>query len=283
MNSVEPIERPQHLLLVDDEDNVLRSLTRALRRDGYQLHTAHSASEALDVLKHHPIDVILSDQRMPEQNGTEFLSQVKTLYPQTVRLMLSGYTEVGSVTDAINEGSIYKFLTKPWDDDQLRANIREAFHRHHIETQNLLLQREVEEVNAELLQLNHTLEQELQDRNLRIERDTSVACVMQEMMDLLPLGILGVDQDAEIVWSNALAGQLLGLQEGELIAQTLDVLPLPLKDAIDDHLFDPQPQCSACTLDFGHGPVRVELKPMGGKSRSSGCLVLLTPSQRSAS
>lgn len=76
------------------------------------------------------MQVIISDQRMPEMSGTEFLSQVKAIHPNTVRIVLSGYTDLKSVTDAINQGAIYKFLTKPWDDSQIREHIQQAFHYH---------------------------------------------------------------------------------------------------------------------------------------------------------
>ncbi|MHC5349884.1 EAL domain-containing protein [Metapseudomonas furukawaii] len=120
----------QTLLLLDDEENILRALTRVLRRDGYQILTATRAQDAFGLLARHDIQVILSDQRMPEMNGTEFLSRVKDLYPDTVRIVLSGYTDLKSVTDAINQGAIYKFLTKPWDDEQLRTVIAQAFVHH---------------------------------------------------------------------------------------------------------------------------------------------------------
>ena len=115
------------LLLVDDEANVLRALARALRRDGYRLLTASSAEEAFDVLARNEVQVIVSDQRMPGMTGTQFLGQVKDLYPHTVRMILSGYTDLQTVTDAINRGAIYRFLTKPWEDEALRAHVREAF------------------------------------------------------------------------------------------------------------------------------------------------------------
>ncbi|HBX55889.1 MAG TPA: diguanylate cyclase [Pseudomonas sp.] len=117
----------QTLLLLDDEDNILRALARVLRRDGYQILAAHCAQDAFALLAKHDVQVILSDQRMPEMNGTEFFSRVKDLYPDTVRIVLSGYTDLKSVTDAINQGAIYKFLTKPWDDEQLRSTIAQAF------------------------------------------------------------------------------------------------------------------------------------------------------------
>lgn len=104
----------RNLLLVDDEENITRSLLRLLRQDKYKIFTADCGKQGLEILKSNEIGVILSDQRMPEMNGTEFLSQVSKLYPDTIRMVLSGYTDLQTVTNAINEGKIYKFLTKPW-------------------------------------------------------------------------------------------------------------------------------------------------------------------------
>lgn len=257
----------QHLLLVDDEENVLHSLQRLLRKDGYVLHLANSVKQAFETLASQPVHVVLSDQRMPDQSGTEFLSKVKDLYPTTVRLMLSGYTEVSSVTDAINQGAIYKFLTKPWDEGQLRANIREAFQRYRIEAENIRLHRQVEEMNAELLQLNHVLEQQLYERNRRIDRDVSVVGVMQEMMDHVPLGLVGVDSEAEVICFNARANELLG--------NLAEQLPAELTAWVQDKLFEGvYPDSPTAFLIHGNA-VQIEIKPMGQRSSSSGCLLLL--------
>jgi EAL domain-containing protein (putative c-di-GMP-specific phosphodiesterase class I)/CheY-like chemotaxis protein len=129
-------EQEQTLLLLDDEENILRALARLLRRDGYKILMATRAQDAFELLAKHDVQVILSDQRMPEMSGTEFLSLVKDLYPDTIRIVLSGYTDLKSVTDAINQGAIYKFLTKPWDDEQLRQNINQAFREHHTAHKN---------------------------------------------------------------------------------------------------------------------------------------------------
>ncbi|MCE5182111.1 MAG: EAL domain-containing protein [Betaproteobacteria bacterium] len=118
------------LLLVDDEANVISALKRVLRRDGYRILTAGSAQEGLELLAKHPVGVIISDQRMPNMTGIEFLSKVKVMYPDIVRMVLSGYTEVNTMTEAINRGAIYKFLTKPWEDEPLRETIKEAFLRY---------------------------------------------------------------------------------------------------------------------------------------------------------
>jgi len=124
-------EQAQTILLLDDEENILRALARLLRRDGYKILMATRAQDAFELLATHDIQVILSDQRMPEMSGTEFFSRVKDLHPETIRIVLSGYTDLKSVTDAINQGAIYRFLTKPWDDEQLRQSINQAFRAYH--------------------------------------------------------------------------------------------------------------------------------------------------------
>jgi diguanylate cyclase (GGDEF)-like protein/PAS domain S-box-containing protein len=115
------------LLIVDDELPVLNALQRMLVDEGYMILTAASAREGLELLAEHPAQVILSDQRMPGMSGTEFLGRVKVLYPDTVRMVLTGYAELETVVQAVNEGAIYKFFSKPWDVEQLRAQIRDAF------------------------------------------------------------------------------------------------------------------------------------------------------------
>ncbi|QTQ38935.1 Putative two component system response regulator, diguanylate cyclase and PAS domain-containing [Aromatoleum petrolei] len=122
-----PVTDTRTLLLVDDEPNILSAIRRLLRGEGYRVLTAGSAREALEILAREPVQVILSDQRMPEMNGTEFLGRVKVLHPSTVRIVLSGYTELESIMQAVNTGALYKFLTKPWDDNALRDHLRDAF------------------------------------------------------------------------------------------------------------------------------------------------------------
>nr|WP_314545257.1 EAL domain-containing protein [uncultured Massilia sp.] len=117
----------QTLLIVDDDPNVLGALHRLFRRDNYRVLTAGSPAEGFELLALHRVQVILCDQRMPVMNGTEFLSKVKEMYPDTIRIILSGYTGVESVLDSINRGAIYRFYTKPWNDAELRDNVRLAF------------------------------------------------------------------------------------------------------------------------------------------------------------
>jgi diguanylate cyclase (GGDEF)-like protein/PAS domain S-box-containing protein len=117
----------QTLLVVDDDPNVLGALHRLFRRDNYRVLTAASPAEGFELLALYPVQVILCDQRMPVMSGTEFLSKVKEMYPDTIRIILSGYTGVEAVLDSINRGAIYRFYTKPWNDAELRDNVRLAF------------------------------------------------------------------------------------------------------------------------------------------------------------
>ncbi len=115
------------LLIVDDEEKVLRALLRQLSFEGYDVITAPSGEEGLKLLKKEEIPVIISDHKMPHMTGAEFLKEVREQYPNSIRMILSGYADFEAVSDAINEGGIYKFLVKPWDDKTLISHIDKAF------------------------------------------------------------------------------------------------------------------------------------------------------------
>jgi DNA-binding NtrC family response regulator len=113
------------ILLVDDESEILFSL-RGLLRQEFELHTAASGAEALDILRLHPIHVIMTDQRMPQMTGVELLRRAREDFPEAVRIVFTGYADIKAVIDAINEGQIFRYLTKPWDPDELVAAFRQA-------------------------------------------------------------------------------------------------------------------------------------------------------------
>lgn len=144
-----PPVRQRTLLLVDDEPHILSALRRLFRPDGYKVLTANSGAEALELLAMHRVDVIVSDQRMPNMTGVEFLRRTKALHPDTIRMTLSGFTDLQSIIDAVNEGAVYKFLTKPWDDDLLRGHVAEAFRQKGLADENRRLQREVAALTAQ--------------------------------------------------------------------------------------------------------------------------------------
>ncbi|CAH0242835.1 Cyclic di-GMP phosphodiesterase Gmr [Massilia sp. Bi118] len=120
----------QTMLVVDDDVDVLAALHRLFRRDNYRVLTAATPAEGFELLALYHVQVILCDQRMPVMSGIEFLSKVKEMYPDTIRIILSGYTGVDTVLDSINRGAIYRFYTKPWNDNELRDNVRLAFRQY---------------------------------------------------------------------------------------------------------------------------------------------------------
>lgn len=114
------------VLIVDDEEMILKSITRVLRNANYQILTAQSGGEGLAVLKEYAVDLVISDQKMPGMNGLDFLKRVKSDYPQILTIMLTGQAELEIAMDAINEAGVYKFILKPWNDDDLKVTVRRA-------------------------------------------------------------------------------------------------------------------------------------------------------------
>jgi CheY-like chemotaxis protein len=121
------------VLIVDDEPNVIAALRRALSKERYEVLTAGSGEEGLDILARHNVGVVLSDQRMPGISGTEFLRRVMAMYPDTVRMILSGYKDLNTITDSINTGYIFKFISKPWNEHFLRTCIKEGFNAYKVQ------------------------------------------------------------------------------------------------------------------------------------------------------
>jgi CheY-like chemotaxis protein len=200
--------RRRCLLLVDDEANILSALRRLLRPDGYEILSAGCGEQGLELLARQPVDVIISDQRMPGLSGADFLRQARILRPDTIRIMLSGYTELQSVTDAVNEGAIYKFLTKPWNDDHLRAHLRDAFRLKEIADDNLRLTMEVRNANHELASANRRMEQLLHQMQRQIDRDEISLNIAHDILQQLPLPVIGMDDVGMIAFVNGAAGRL---------------------------------------------------------------------------
>lgn len=213
------------VLLVDDEENITSALTRLLRRDGYTILRANSGKAGLALLETNQVGVIISDQRMPEMTGTEFLTRVRELYPDTVRIVLSGYTELNSVTDAINRGAVYKFLTKPWEDDLLRAHVEEAFQRYEMKVENARLTHELQRANDELRHINRELEQRVELKTAELVRNLNVLRLSQEILEHLPVAVIGIGDDGWIAIANRTAHRVFSAG-GTLIGELAkDVLP----------------------------------------------------------
>ncbi len=152
------------ILCVDDEPNILSSLRRLLRPHGYHVVLANGGREGLEVLAREPVDLVISDMRMPEMNGAEFLQQVRLRWPETIRLLLTGYSEVQSIIEAINQGEIYRYITKPWDENDILLIIRQALERQQLQREKQRLEALTQRQNEELRDLNASLEQKVLER-----------------------------------------------------------------------------------------------------------------------
>jgi PAS domain S-box-containing protein/diguanylate cyclase (GGDEF)-like protein len=266
--------RERTLLLVDDEENILSALKRLLRRDGYKIITATSGAQGLRCLAENEVDVIVSDQRMPGMTGVEFLNRAKDLYPQTLRLVLSGYTELQSIIDAVNEGAIYKFLTKPWDDERLRSHVAEAFRQKELGDENRRLAQQVDAANADLAALNEKLARTLGQQRGQAALLEASASSMRDVFDDLPAPVLGLDADGTLGFANREAERRLPLLSGWLGTSLVEHLPAELQAC----LANGTAQCRS-TLEGQHFDVRRSSlgRPGDGADAAHGHLLLLMP------
>ena len=138
------------ILYVDDEENNLFSF-KATFRIKYQVYTAISGDEALKILETKPVQIIITDQRMPEMTGVEFLEKVLVKYPDPMRILLTGYADMGAVVDAVNKGKIFHYLAKPWNEEELDITINRAFEKYKEKV-------ELKEMNEKLEVSNDQLE-----------------------------------------------------------------------------------------------------------------------------
>ena len=146
--------RPSHsILVVDDEPDVVRSVKDLLRLD-YKVFTATSADEGMKILQENVIDVIMTDQRMPDMTGVEFLKKARDPHPDATRLLFTGYADISAVIAAINQGNVYRYIAKPWDPDELQTIIKEACERHDLIVHRKQLIDDLEHANQELRDAN---------------------------------------------------------------------------------------------------------------------------------
>ncbi|MDQ1921039.1 HD domain-containing phosphohydrolase [Massilia pseudoviolaceinigra] len=165
---------PATVLCVDDEPNILSALRRLFRPEGYRVLVAESGAAGLAILEQEKVDLVISDMRMPEMDGAKFLEHVRQRWPDTVRLLLTGYSDVSSILAAINRGEIYRYITKPWDDNDILLVVRHGLERHALEQEKARLEALTLRQNDELKTLNQSLEAkvEIRTEELRSSRDT---------------------------------------------------------------------------------------------------------------
>ena len=255
------ISEQVRILFVDDERNVLRSLERLFMDEEYEIVTANSGQEGLEALEQSgPFQLIVSDYRMPSMNGVEFLTEVCRRWPDSERIILSGYADTAAIVSAINEGRIYKFIGKPWNDADLLNAIREALDHHNLRASNRRLLAELTAANNELKSMNEHLYVQVDDRVKEILLQSRALNSIQNVLDALPVGYIGADDCGMIVQCNFMVTQMLERSPEELICSDLaTTLPreiLLLLAQLADN------SCEECYVDLPSGRCRAYLTKM---------------------
>ena len=168
------------LLLVDDEVNVLKSLMRLLHAHNYRLLMAACGSEALALMAREPVDLVISDMRMPHMDGAELLARIRQQWPETMRLLLTGHADMTQTVAAINQGEIYRYIAKPWHDDELLLIVAQALEQQKLKRENARLQQLTAEQNDALREANATLEQKVAQRTAELSQLVSFLEMTQQ-------------------------------------------------------------------------------------------------------
>jgi|WetSurMetagenome_2_1015567.scaffolds.fasta_scaffold261730_2 two-component system, NtrC family, sensor kinase len=222
------------ILCVDDEENVLKALKRLFFDEDYEIITAASAEEGLKILEKEAAQIVISDYRMPQMTGVDFLREVCIHWPDTVRIVLSGYADVSSIISAINEGQIYKFIPKPWNDSDLKVTVSNAIERYFLYKKNRALTLELQKKNEELSWLNVELEKLLEKETASLEFQSRVLRTQQNLLDVLPVGIIGIDFNNAVVMCNSKSIEITRDNQIPLAQNIEDVLPENLLPFIEE-------------------------------------------------
>jgi response regulator RpfG family c-di-GMP phosphodiesterase len=158
------------VLLVDDEESILNSLRRLLRGQPFEVLLATSGAQALEIMAQQPIDLVMSDARMPNMDGATLLGHIHKRYPTTTRILLTGYADLPTIIKAINEGQIHRYISKPWNDEEILLTLRQALAHQHSERERQRLELLTRQQNDQLKSLNTTLEKHVAARTAELQQ-----------------------------------------------------------------------------------------------------------------
>jgi len=199
------------LLFVDDEVNILNALNRSFRKEGYEILLSADPFEAIKILSERKVHLIMSDFRMPGMDGVTFLREAMKLQPDAVRMILSGYAEGPVILSAINDGGIFKFITKPWEDDLLKIEVRHALERYELEHMNKKLVQDVQRRNEILKETNRLLAEKIDEIEEGIVRTVEMLSYLARTKD--PKLPDNIDVTSRIVME---VGKRMGLEGNDL-------------------------------------------------------------------
>ncbi|MGI5836228.1 MAG: response regulator [Chloroflexota bacterium] len=276
------------VLLVDDEQNVLNSLRRTLRKEPYEIITAASGEEALALLEKSPnqVSVVVSDFKMPEMDGITLLRQIRDRNDGIIRIMLSGYADAAMVQDAINEGQVFKFISKPWNEDELKALLRSAVQEAESLKESMSILGQLDTMRREMESADLFYTEPEADATTQIVEppavatdDLQAASIWREIVEATPVAIIGVDAQGSVVFVNPYVEQLLGVSRWSILGVPVEeALPSELAVSILDAMKFDEP--SSRVLQLFEKPAKVEYVPLSridGRD-PRGTLVFVFPS-----
>jgi YesN/AraC family two-component response regulator len=268
-------QAPRHTVLcVDDEHNVLHSLKRLLRKEAYRILTADSGETALKLLEQHQVHIVLSDQRMPGMNGTELLSRIKDLYPETLRIMLTGYTDVDSITESINKGHIYKFFLKPWNDHTLKLEIRQALEQYELIKANKRLDETVVQQNRQLKEINERLETMVEKRTMEIALKNQALEISQAVLEDLPTPIIGVDRGGMVVLTNKSAQSIFRPKKINVGGPLDDLFPDMIGQQVSEAVSSGR-RVRTFAMSINDKAYEVQITPLSDRFKGHGVIISL--------
>lgn len=217
------MEEQIRILCVDDEKNVLNAMQRSFLDEGYEILTASSGEEGLSVLRRSPpVQVVISDYKMPEMSGVEFLREVRRHWPDISRIVLTAYSDITIVIASINEGQVHHFLLKPWTANDLKTAISNALERYFLHKKNIRLTDELLFKIEELKQANFQLE------CLKTRERQSVRNAFHDLagriLEFLPAAVVAVDHNGSVIYCNNEAAKYMVRNEMEIIGTEFKLL-----------------------------------------------------------
>jgi FixJ family two-component response regulator len=223
------------ILYVDADENARKAFCQLFVADeGYEISVAESAAAGLMVLEEQSARLVVADFCIPEMDGVQFLIKVCEKWPDTLRIVLAGYADTDSVVEAINQGQIYKFVPKPWNDEELKSTILTILQHQDLQQENARLHKELQIKNTQLEAINENLEQMVAQRTGALEIRNKVLKIAQGVLDVLPVAVFGIDAEQMIVQCNDFACELFpaGFM-GPLGRDRHDVFPDEVNRVVD--------------------------------------------------
>jgi len=266
------------ILCVDDEVNILHALNRVFRKEGYRILTASDGPRALGLLEENKdVHLVISDQRMPGMTGTDFLAIVREKYPEIIRIVLTGYTEVDAITDSINKGHIYKFILKPWNDQNLVLDVRQCLEQFELREANIRLHNMILKQNEELKRINENLEFMVKERTEELEIQNRVLELSRAILEDLPWPVIGISNEMIIALINTGVQALTDIDKKIEVGKRIsDCFPPNIEDIVR-MVINTTSHRELKAFSLGGHSYNISFIPSSGIFKGKGAVMALTP------